>query len=102
MRRTVARRLRAQAREIHSRPGRSQREEHVALQVQRGASNLARRRWARHRVVQAHMSSGHSRAVAESMVPPVPLTARIVYCRGPRATYKFLKQLHKEQRRSPR
>lgn len=101
MRGTVAKRLRAKAREIHSRPGRQQENKLVGVQVQRKANCLSRLRWERYRRVEALKGQGFPDTIAETMVPTVPLTAVIAVMTGPRATYQFLKKLHKEQRRSP-
>jgi len=99
MRRVVARRLHAQAREIHSRPGRQVENKLMGQRVTRKANNLARLRWARFRQIQHLLGTGMTPVIAETMVPAVATESVIAVMTGPRATYQFLKKLHREQRK---
>lgn len=99
MRRTAARRLHKQAREIHTRPGRQAENKLMAMKVTRGAAKLAKLRWERFRQVQALEGRGFTAAIADAMVPQVELTSLIAVCTGPRKTYKMFKNLFKEKKR---
>jgi len=99
VRRTVARRLHKQAREIHLRPGRQAENKLMAVRVTRGAARLAKLRWERFRQVKALIGRGTTAGIADILVPQVSLTALIAVCTGPRKTYKLLKQLYHDKKR---